>query len=816
MGGILEIRQRLADEFASEPTASGPAAGGSVAQTMSNAAPSREPETAQGHDPQAERENAPAAVAEIAAGPDILGQALIDVARHYGKPSTIAAVTAGLPLVGGRLPLQYVDEAAERAGLLTEETGLPLEQLPEAAFPVLLLYEDHSLHIIWSIDKGGRGAKAVTLSLPGAGAGQFETLTLDAVRKLAPKRVIRLKPLAKTAYNPESDAGIAPKNWFLPAFRSSWSIYGEAIAATFAINILALSMPLFTMNVYDRVLPNAAIETLWALAIGVCLATVFDFVIKALRARFVDVAGRRADVLLANMIFGRLLGAKMALRPTSTGVRVNTLREFETLREFFNSLTLTALGDLPFLFFFIGIIAVVGGPLALIPLAAIPIILAIGWATQRLLGRLLEESFKETGQKTAVLVEMLSGLDTLKAANAESYAAGKWEQIVAENIRVTHKIRHVSTLGQLSIQATQGLTQILIVVFGFFLLVDGKLTMGALIASTMLTGRALQPLGQLAGIISRLHQARIAYRSLTEIVNAPQEAPAGKALVENAAPLGRIEFDNVTFSYDAHAAPALKGVSFNIEPGERVAIIGGIGTGKSTALRLVQGHFSPDSGRVLIDGIPASQINPAALRGRVGLALQHAELFQGTIRDNIAVANPGAADGVILAAAQVSGALDWVLRLPLGLQTPIGERGAGLSGGQRQSIALARALFGQPKVLLLDEPTSDMDPRTESAIVKQLGASFADSTMIIVTHRPALLELADRLIVLEGGQKLLDGPKASVMKSLQAMMANRKKQTSEPSPSPSPSPGPSPGPSSSSSQASVETKYQKARAQHDA
>jgi len=720
---------------------------------------------------------APGVVSDQAPKPaaaDALALALVDIARHYGHVVSLDVLTAGLPQRAGQLPFEYASQAAEHGRLQAETVVERLAAVSDISFPVIVADVDRKLQIVWQ-RRDGMAGQEILWSTPGEAERSWRPVNdAEAASEL---EIIKMRPMPRgSAYAGGLSKG-KPENWFLAAFKSSWSVYYHAIAATFAINVLALAMPLFTMNVYDRVLPNAAIETLWALAIGVCIATVFDFIIKLLRGRFVDAGGKRADVLLANKIFGRLLGAKMSGQPPSIGVRANTLREFETLRDFFNSFTLTALGDLPFLFLFIGVIAMVGGALALVPLAAIPIVLGIGWLTQRSLGRLIEESFKETGQKSAVLVEMLTGMDTLKASNAESFAAAKWEVVVAENIRVTHKIRNVSMVGQLSIQTVQALTQVLIIVLGFFLLVDGKLTMGALIASTMLTGRALQPLGQMGGLLSRLNQARIAYQSLSEIVQAPQEAGDGNRLADNVVPRGVVEFENVSFAYDPESPASLNGVSFKAEPGERIAIIGGIGSGKSTALRLIHGHFEPTAGRVLLDGIPTQQIHPVSLRNRVGLALQQCDLFQGTIRANIALSNPGASDDAIFQAAKTSGALDWILKLPMGLDTPIGERGNGLSGGQRQSIALARALFSEPKVLLLDEPTSDMDPRTEALIVQRLARSYRDSTIIIVTHRPALLDLADRLIVLEGGRKLLDGPKASVMQSLRAMTEKAKNQT---------------------------------------
>jgi len=474
-----------------------------------------------------------------------------------------------------------------------------------------------------------------------------------------------------------------------------------------------------------------------------------------------------------------LLGARLPERPVSAGVRANTLREFETLREFFNSATLTAFGDLPFMLLFLIAIWAVGGPLVLIALAAIPIVIGAGWMTQRALTKLTQEQFKETAQKNAVVVETLVSLEAIKAAGAESWAAAKWEGAVAEHVRTGLEIRHLSNLGMNIVQSSQTVIQVVMIIVGFYMVAAGQITTGALIASTMLAGRVLGPIGQIAMLVSKLHQTKIAFDQLSQIVSAPQERPVGKTFLAKANFEGAIAFEGVSFAYDKDAAPALKDISFDIQPGERVAIIGGIGSGKTTLLKLVQALHQPTGGRVLIDGATVGQYDPALLRANVALLLQDTDLFHGTIRSNIALADPGAPDDMVLAAAYAAGAADWIGRLPQGYETPIRERGAGLSGGQRQSVALARALLRQPRMVLLDEPTSGMDGRSESLVIQRLSAYLKNRTLIVVTHRPAMLELATRVIVLEGGKKLLDGPKASVLEKLR-QMSEKPTQSSPP------------------------------------
>jgi len=704
---------------------------------------------------------------------DWLAQAICDIAAHYGKPQSAVSLTAGLPLVSGRLPLEHAERAAGRASLALSIDRLDILSLGDHDLPAITLSQQGQVEIVWRMQRADDGKPAtITMGLPGRHDVAVD-LAAAEFAAAPPQQVMRLRPMSGLDERGESAIAQSAKGWFLPAFRESRHIYAQAVAATIAVNLLALAVPLFSMNVYDRVLPNAAETTLWALAIGVMIAISCDFLIRTLRAIFVDTASRRADVRLAGLIYSRLLGARLTGKAVSTGVRANTMREFETLRDFLNSATLTAFGDLPFMVLFLAVIWVVSGPLLFVVAASMPIILGVGWLTQRRLRRLIEASFKEAAQKNAVIVETLVGMEAIKAAGAESWAAANWEKSVAESLRTGFEIRHTSNLGQHVIHAVQTSVQVLVVVFGFYMVAAGDLTMGALIATTILSGRALAPLAQAAGLLGRLNQARIAYTSLSEIVASPQERRDGAGYLSKVDIEGAITFENVSFAYDQAAQPALHEFSLAIAPGEHVAFIGGIGSGKTTALKLIHNFYQPGSGRVLLDGTSVSQIEPALLRGNVGLHLQDSELFHGTIRENIAIADPGASDQAIIEAARISGALDWVAKLSMGFDTPIGERGAGLSGGQRQSVSLARTLLRRPRVLLLDEPTSDMDGRSERSVIARLQAASEGRTLVLVTHRPALLELVDRIIILEGGRIIEDGRKDKVLEQMRALSARQ-------------------------------------------
>jgi ATP-binding cassette subfamily C protein LapB len=710
-----------------------------------------------------------AAGAAGAARGDTLAQAIVDIAAHYGETARPEALVAGLPLVAGRLPVEHVAAAAERAQLSAELTRESPDALADWSLPAISLTAEGGADILWSVERDGAGAPvAFMVSEPGR-AGLKARVVAAEVAAAASGLIVRLAPLAAETHHAGTIAPGGELDWIRSAFAGSRRIYAEAIAATFAINVLALAMPLFTMNVYDRVLPNAAAETLWALSLGVIAATLFDLLIKVLRSTFVDAASRRADVLMANHVYSRVVGARLASRASAVGVRANTLRELETIREFLNSATLTTFGDLPFALLFIAIIGVVAGPLVIVAILAVPVILGAGWLTQRSMSRLAERNVRQVAQRNGVAVETLAGMETIKAAGAESWAASQWERAVAEGIRTSTDLRHHSNIGLYVIYALQTLAQVAMVVVGFYMVAGGSITSGALIAATMLAGRAVQPLSQLAALVARLHQTRIALRLLGELVAAPQERAAGVRFLTPARFAGSLTFEHVGFAYDKDAPPALADVSFEIKAGERVAIVGAIGTGKSSALKLMQALMQPQQGRVLVDGMPVAQVDPALLRRAVRLSLQDADLFHGTIRSNITLADPGAGDDAVMRAAEAAGALSWIARLPRGFDTEVRERGAGLSGGQRQSVALARALLGSPRVLLLDEPTSDMDQRTEALVVERLRASLGDKTFVLVTHRPALIDLVDRLIVLDGGKKLLDGPKASVIAALSQM-----------------------------------------------
>ncbi len=704
---------------------------------------------------------------------DPLVQALVRLAARFSLRTDARAIVHGMPLVQGRLPVEHLGEAASRAGLSLSPCAKSARELRRQDCPLLCVdAQDGAVFLITAIEEPGKGKARATIE---DSDGQRRDILLS--------EALARRPVLYTASPRESaDARTrelpVPRqpHWLWGALKINAGIYGHVLAATFIVNLLALAIPLVTMNVYNRVLANAAFTTLWSLVAGGALAALFDLVLRTLRAVMIDRAAARSDVLLANRIFARLLGARLQGRNASVGVQANSLREFESLREFFNSATIAALGDLPFIALFLLVIATIAGPLVWVPLSAIPVVLLIGWITQHRLNRLIAEIFTGQAHKNAVIIESLSGLETLKAQAAESWAAAKWEQATAEHLRHSLKSRLVMALSSHLIAFTSALTTFAILVYGVYLVTDGVITPGAMFAAMILNGRIMAPLAQLAGLLSRLHQARMAFAALKQIVELPQERPEGASFVHKNAIEGRIAFQNVRFAYEPDAADALRGVSLDIAPGEKVGIVGGMGSGKSTMLKLALGLLRPADGRILVDGLPVSQIDPACLRSAMGALLQDAMLFHGPIRANVTLGRPGIGDQELLRALEISGAMNWIRHLPQGLDTVIGERGAGLSGGQKQSLCLARALLGDPPILLLDEPTSQMDGQMEKAFSARLRAAMPRQTLLLVTHKPALLSLVDRLVVLEHGRVLLDGPREQTLEELRAITARRRKE----------------------------------------
>jgi ATP-binding cassette subfamily C protein LapB len=702
-------------------------------------------------------------VAKTATHDDPLLFCLVALTQLLERPVSPEALKAGLPLEDGRLTPDLALRAAARAGLSARLVRRDLARISDVTLPCILLLEGRGACVLVERVAGERAA----LVLPETGRGARE-MPLAELAERYTGYALFARPEMRFDRRAEQVETTSPHSWFWGTLAQNWSIYAEVVLAAVLINVFALASPLFIMNVYDRVVPNNAIETLWVLAAGALTVFLFDFLLRTLRGYFVDAAGKIADIKLAGRIFEQVLGIRMAARPTSAGAFANNLREFESLRDFFTSASLVTLVDLPFVLFFILIVWLIGGPIALVPAIAVPLVIGVGLLLQIPLNRVVRQSFKETAQKHGVLVESINGLETIKSIGAEGRMQRNWEQFVTSTAHAGMRARFLSAFGVNFSALAQNLVTVGVVIFGVYRIGEGLLTVGALVACTIITGRAMAPLAQVAGILTRYHQARASYDALNHVMALPVERPPQARFLHRPEFGGAVEFKNVTFSYPGQKFPALDRVSFIIRPGERVGLIGRIGSGKTTIEKLVLGLYEPDQGGVLLDGTDLRQIDPAELRRNIGCVLQDVFLFHGSVRDNITLGAPFADDQAVLRAARVAGVEDFVARHPAGFDLNVGERGESLSGGQRQAVAVARALLLDPPILVLDEPTSAMDNGAENRFKHRLGETLDGKTLILVTHRASVLSLVERLIVLDGGRVVADGPKDDVLKALAA------------------------------------------------
>jgi ATP-binding cassette subfamily C protein LapB len=685
--------------------------------------------------------------------------------RFYQRPYSAAVLKAGLPLAAGALTPTLFVRAAERAGLIARAVRRTLDGLSNVELPVVAVLGGDRACVILERQADVRGRDATfTIMLPEAGGGVQQVSVSDLAARHA-GYVLYARPAYHFDKGDEGERR-EPRAWFWSVVASNWTTYAQVALAAILVNVFALAMPLFTMAVYDRVVPNNALDTLWVLSVGIVLVLGFDFVVKALRGYYIDVAGRRADVTLASRIFDHVLDIQLAARPASAGGFANTLREFETVQDFFTSATVATVIDVPFIALFVAMIWLVGGPLAVVPLAAVPAVLFAGLLIQWPLNRAIRSAFGQAESKHGVLFETIGGLETIKSVGADARMRHLWETSVGRAARASVRAK---TMAQLAMNFTAFVAQfasVAILVYGVVLIADGVMSVGALIACVMLNGRAVGSLGQLAQLLVRWHQARVSLRALDAVMRMPTEHPRDRRFLHRPSLKGRVELRAVTFAYPGAVTPALNEASFTVTEGERVGIVGRVGSGKSTVQKLVLGLYTPQNGSVLVDGTELRQIDPADLRRAIGVVPQDVFLFRGSVRENISVGAPHATDAQILNAAKLGGVDEFVAAHPLGYDLPVGERGEGLSGGQRQAIALARAFLHDPAILLLDEPTNSMDNAAEIALRRNLEQHLEGRTLLLVTHRTSLLSLVNRLIVLDKGRVVADGPKQAVLDAI--------------------------------------------------
>ncbi len=706
---------------------------------------------------------------------------LVMLAGHYGRRTSRASLTAGLPIPPSGLTPDLFIRAAARADMTAQIAARPLSAIAVSpTLPCVLVLKNGQSCILWSVSfpkgRGPRkGRKGIVLAPETTFSVQFpETpdehtdLAFDQLYTLYAGYAFFVRPSARIDDRAGPSVIQSTRGWFWDSILEHKRIYKEVAVAAILINLFALASPLFTMNVYDRVVPNTAFETLWVLAGGMILVLVFDLIIKTLRAQFLDYAGKKADIKISALLHEQMLGLKLASRPASAGVLASNMREFETIRDFFTSASLAAAVDLPFIFLFIIVTAVIAGPLALVPLVAVPLVLIVSWALQTPMQRIIKESMMENALKNAQLFETIAGLETIKTQASEGHVQRKWEELTERSAKTAAKSKRVSTFALNFSAFVQQIVGVLVVIVGVYLISIGYMTMGGLIASVMLTSRALMPLSQISSLMIRYRQTKEALKQLDDLMSRPVERPASKHFISIPRITGHIEFKDVLFSYPGQSLPTLNNVSFDMNPGEKIAIIGAVGSGKTTIQRLLLNMYEPSSGSVQLDGSDVRQIDPGDLRRNIGCVQQTPHLFYGSVRDNITMGHETAPDSAVLRAAEMAGVMDFLRDSQLGLDTQVGERGEALSGGQRQAVAIARALLYDPPVMILDEPTASMDPASESRLREHLEKVCADKTILLITHKGAMLPLVEKVMLLERGRILAFGPRDDIIRRLQS------------------------------------------------
>jgi ATP-binding cassette, subfamily C, bacterial LapB len=749
--------------------------------------------------------------------PDALLESLLAVCKIHGVAATRDSLAAGMPIDSDGMTLATAERAAARAGLSTRLYKVALRSIDTAALPAILLLRERGACVLLGIDDQGPpseppGTGSARVILPQAGMAEVQMPIADLKARFAGVALFAHPKLDANTFGPDTTRQVRQGAstsrrtgpWFWSAVLAQRPIYRDVLWAAALVNLLAIALPMFTMNVYDRVVPNSAFETLWALAIGVSIALGAELILRGLRGRFVDEASARVDIELSARLMQQVLDLRLEHRPASVGAFASTLRGFESVRELIASGTVTALVDLPFGLLYLALVVWIAPWLSLPVIAGFALTVGLGAWLQQRLHRLSETSWHAASQRQAALVETIAGLETVKAQGAQGRVQSRWERANEHLAGLTVRMRAQSSSAMLGAAWITQMTTVAIVVIGVHLIGERTLTMGALIAVSMLASRALAPASQIVGLLLQYQGARAALDALNKLMAAPVERAgpdvgdgdgdgqatstgSGQAYAARGALRGAITFDKVSFKYPGRDDVALHEASFSIAPGEAIAFIGRAGSGKSTIQRLLMGLYQPTSGSVRFDGVDSAQFDPASLRRDIASVGQDNLLFQGSLRDNVALAMPQADDADILAAAHAAGLGHFIDRHPKGLLLQVGERGEGLSGGQRQAVALARALLRGGAILCLDEPTSAMDHASESLVAGHLashlraGASVgvaaggsADATartMILSTHRRSLLALVTRVIVVDDGRIVADGPRDRVLATIEAPKA---------------------------------------------
>ncbi|QDP20522.1 type I secretion system permease/ATPase [Sphingomonas xanthus] len=685
------------------------------------------------------------------------------LARRADRPSSPVLLRAGLALsVTGTLPFHQVEPALEQVGMRGEPVvrkrvaGWRLQQLP-----AILELSDERAVVLLEMKSGDALVYAPGTAEPfwvpatdldSAFTGQAIAVEVDPTQERAGER-----PWDK----------LRRSHWF---WSEVWKVRREfwpVLLAALIVNLLALAVPLFTMNVYDRVIPNKAVPTLWVLAIGVAIALVFDFILRLARAQLVDEIGRRLDAKYSQKLFEKVMNLPMAERQGSTGAFAKRVSEYEGVRDFFASTSVVLVVDISFMLIFLVLIAVLAGPLVFVPIIGIATMIGVGLILQRRMAGAAVDAQADSSLQHSVLVESIAGIETLKAARAEGQMLGRWRRYASMSASTQEKLRRVSSVATNLASICQQAISVGLVIGGFYLFNSGDITMGAIIAIVMLAGRAMAPIGQFAYLLTRAKQSTTTLSSLQQMMEATDERQVAARSIVPEIHAGHVELKNAAFRYPGASTDSLSALDLKIEPGERIAVIGRVASGKSTLGRMLCGLYAPTNGEMLIDGLDSRQYHPHQLRDAFRYVGQDAEVFSGTVRDNLLLGAAKADDQQLMDSVVRSGADIFLSRDAAGFDRPVGERGSLLSGGQRSLLVLARALVTPSKLLFLDEPTGAMDTQTELYFIEKLKTAQAPGqALVVATHRHNMLSICDRLIVIDGGRIVADGPRQDVLSKL--------------------------------------------------
>lgn len=690
--------------------------------------------------------------------PDFYLPCLLSIIAHLDRPMSEAALRSRVADHEDGWNWPRVLDAIESLGFGIRQLEGGGAALRDAVEPVLVRLKSGGAAVLLPSSEGD-----APLVLWPVRSLKEEDWPVDALMEACDGMMVAVSPPLRVPKDEEHLPRGRMGHWFWGPLLAAKPMYAQVAIAALLTNVFALTTSIFSMIVYDRVLPNNATDTLLALLVGVSLVLLSDFAIRTLRGYFLDVAGARADAIIADTLFEQVMDIDMSARRGSVGSLANVLKEYESIREFLTSATMTTLIDIPFAILFLMVIASIGGPLVWVLVVIMPLMVLASVAVQPQLRRLVQTSFEDGQSKHSVLVETLSGLETVKAVGAAGHMRKRWQKAIAHQAQIGLKTRMLSQFAGNAANLGSQVATVAIVAVGVYMARDGSIGTGAIVACSMLSGRAISPLAQLAQLLTRVNQSLASYKALKDLMAQPREHAPNVTYIPRERIEGSIELRDVSFRYEGQQSGGLEKVSIKIAPGEKVAIIGRVGSGKTTLSKLILGLQKPTEGAVLVDGCDLRQFDKADLRKNFGTVLQEVWLMSGTVRHNIALGAVRPSQKDILEAAEVAGVHDFLATHPDGYNLKLAERGEGLSGGQRQAISIARALVGRPAVVLMDEPTSAMDVNAERLLIERLKPRLNDATLIVITHKATLMDLVDRVIVIDQGRVVADGPKDKVL-----------------------------------------------------